>query len=522
MSISIDLPDIDPSSESVRKRIARTFAGNIEKSSQETNPVPHWKQFAGEMWGLSDFSPHQTKMWDWASRIELGVPMSSHVGIWPRDHGKSTTAEAITCYLGAKRATEYAVYVSGTQDQADKHVASIESFLTSNRLSTKYPELSTPQVNRVGQIKGWRRDRLTTASGLVIDALGLDVKARGIKFGMKRPDLIILDDIDEEHDSAAITDKKEQKITNKILGIGSDDTKVLAIQNVIKEDGIFHRIGNGEADYLLGADVVGPIKAVENIEYKQIKAENGYKYRVTGGTPTWSQMGLKVCERLINRIGISAFLRECQHEVDDVGGGIFDHIEYRHATIEDVWEKTDIVRVVVAVDPAVTSNDKSDSYAIQVDALGEDGIIYRLFSWEQQSSPEKTIRLALRKSIEMGADRLVIETDQGGDTWESVVKRAWSFLVGSEDYPQITKKTRRTRIQKERTGSTQKSKTARGMEMLHDYERGRIVHVTGTHLVLEKALNRAFVTKPFDLADASYWSWNDLRNKSGGRAHSLN
>jgi len=49
------------------------------------------------------------------------------------------------------------------------------------------------------------------------------------------------------------------------------------------------------------------------------------------------------------------------------------------------------------------------------------------------------------------------------------------------------------------------------MQMLEDYERGKIIHVQGTHHILEKALNRAFVKKPFDLADAAFYGWNDLR-----------
>jgi hypothetical protein len=46
--------------------------------------------------------------------------------------------------------------------------------------------------------------------------------------------------------------------------------------------------------------------------------------------------------------------------------------------------------------------------------------------------------------------------------------------------------------------------------MLTDYERGRIIHVLGTHEVLERALKRFPVQKPYDLVDAAGWSWRDL------------
>jgi hypothetical protein len=46
--------------------------------------------------------------------------------------------------------------------------------------------------------------------------------------------------------------------------------------------------------------------------------------------------------------------------------------------------------------------------------------------------------------------------------------------------------------------------------MLSAYERGQFVHVIGTHETLERALRRFPKTKPFDLTDASFWSWHDL------------
>ena len=66
----------------------------------------------------------------------------------------------------------------------------------------------------------------------------------------------------------------------------------------------------------------------------------------------------------------------------------------------------------------------------------------------------------------------------------------------------------------EKAGSTQQSKAARGAHMLADYERpGKIVHVAGYHEVLERALRRFPLTKPFDLVDASYYGWLDLSGK---------
>jgi len=46
-----------------------------------------------------------------------------------------------------------------------------------------------PARRQVRQSKGWRRNRLRTASGFTIVAIGLDTAARGVKLDEDRPDL---------------------------------------------------------------------------------------------------------------------------------------------------------------------------------------------------------------------------------------------------------------------------------------------------------------------------------------------
>jgi phage terminase large subunit-like protein len=227
---------------------------------------------------------------------------------------------------------------------------------------------------------------------------------------------------------------------------------------------------------------------------------------IVSGVATWPDgQSLDVCQAQINEWGLSAFLSESQHEIT-ADGGLFDHLVYRHCARADV---PDLVRVVVWCDPAVTATDQSDSNGIQVDGLAADGTIYRLYSSEQRSTPEQTIRLALLKAVEYGADHIGIETDQGGETWRSVVLVAWNSLVESDDHPHITAEMERPRMKSAKAGSIG-SKAHRASQMLAAYERGELMHVIGTHATLEAALNRFPKSKPYDLVDAAYWSWRDL------------
>src|SRR5271157_4913460 len=151
------------------------------------------------------FAERHVEMWEWEEAIVHGKRPRPLVAIWGRGGGKSTAAEAVVVKLGARQVRNYAWYVSSTQDKADQHVASISEMLEADSLSRYYPELARRRLGKYGASKGWRRERLSTESGLTIDALGLDTGSRGAKIGAQRPDIIILDDIDELQDSFATT-----------------------------------------------------------------------------------------------------------------------------------------------------------------------------------------------------------------------------------------------------------------------------------------------------------------------------
>lgn len=469
---------------------------------QERLPLIYPKSFT------KAFADYHGVLWQWIDDLTLLAPPSLIV-IWPRGSGKSTDAEVGAVEVGATRLRQYCWYVRETQDQADKSVENIGALLESPEVERYYPLMSERALGKYGKPKGWRRNRLMTAQGFTVDAMGLDTAIRGVKVEENRPDLIILDDIDGRHDSIVKTTKKLEIITESIIPAGSPNVAILAIQNLQLPDGVFAQIVDGRAEFLLERVVSGPHKAIENLAYKQ---KDG-KFIVTGGQPTWPEgQGIETIQRQINLWGLTAFLREAQHEVEK-SGGMYDHIEFQHCEWDEV---PDLIKIAVWVDPAVTSTDKSDNMGLQADGIAENGKIYRLFSWEAITSPEDAIKRAIRKAMELGALQVGVETDQGGDTWVSVYARALDDIKGTppEDEKELEEWKARPwpTFKADKAGAGHGPKTHRGQQMLADYERGAIVHVIGTHAILEKSLRR-FPKKPLDLADAAYWSWADLRNR---------
>lgn len=300
-----------------------------------------WLQTLFPRYVRHPFADRHRQFWEWVWAIEKGIkPIEAEVSVWPRGGAKSTSAELGATALGVRGKRKYAIYVRMTQDQADHSVGNIGTMLESASIERHYPEHATRLVGKYGASKGWRRERMRTEGGFTVDAMGLDTAARGAKVDEDRPDLIILDDIDEKLDSPTTTLKKIALITTSILPAGSEDVAIMAIQNLIIADGFFSRLVDGRADYLARRHVNGPFPAIEDLEWQweHDRAKNVRRAVIVGGSATWEGQNLTTCQQQIDDWGISAFLKEAQHEVKTKSEGIaFRFEERRH--LEDMSDE---------------------------------------------------------------------------------------------------------------------------------------------------------------------------------------
>jgi phage terminase large subunit-like protein len=317
------------------QRIRRTQPGN-----PAIDALP-WDAWLGKIVPtLGTFATHHERFWRHIWTIEPGTRPVPFVAIWARGGAKSSSAELATIALGARGKRRYGLYVSGTQEQADKHLDAIAAMLESSEMATHYPGMANRAVNKYGSSRGWRRNRLTTASGFVVDAVGLRTGTRGVKFEDARPDFIILDDIDELDDGTEATEKKIHTLTHTLLPAGSNDLAVVAIQNLIIPDGIFARLSpdaDEPADFLADRDVSGPIPAIWNLT---TETQDG-RVVITGGDASWAGQPRAVCQQQINDWGYDAFLAEAQHQPRLRGAKVFQPEWWdgkaRYDAEDDAW-----------------------------------------------------------------------------------------------------------------------------------------------------------------------------------------
>lgn len=540
-----------PELDAARARLAERF----RTPRADRGVPPEWRLWLRDLFGphLRDkrghdvpFAPHQERFWEWVWAIEAGERPRPFVAIWPRGGAKSTSAELSCVAVAAKRTRRYGLYICSSQDRADDHVQSVAGMFESNVLAARYPHVSERLVGKYGNSKGWRRNRIRT-SVFTLDGIGLDVAARGAKLDEDRPDFIIIDDVDEEGDTLEAVRKKEALLTKTLLPAGAEDAAILFVQNVIHENSIAARLCGVDTehkpDYLVDRIVTGPIPALRDLAYE----ERDGRWVLIAGQPTWAGQDLERCQEAVDTWGLTAFLTERQHDVTVRKGGMYERVAFRHCRPDEV---PDLLRIVGWVDPAVTDKDESDSQGIQFDGVDQQGAIYRLWSWERRASPELVLRLAIAKGIDLKAQRIGVETDQGGDTWRPAYRDAATAVRdalladqapelpqrGLQNYSptevelyallgalwvSLRERARRTGVPIDlrlpgfadgKAGAGHGSKVHRQSLQLAEYEKpGRIVHVLGTHERLEKALRR-FPRKPLDLADASWWGLADLRH----------
>lgn len=102
--------------------------------------------------------------------------------------------------------------------------------------------------------------------------------------------------------------------------------------------------------------------------------------------------------------------------LEDVPGALWARGNIKYGKVEDY------ARIVVAVDPAVTSGEKSDETGIIVAALGHDGYGYVLEDLSCRKSPNEWASDVIAAYDRWQADRIIAETNQGGDMVEHTIR----------------------------------------------------------------------------------------------------
>lgn len=178
----------------------------------------------------------------------------------------------------------------------------------------------------------------------------------------------------------------------------------------------------------------------------------------------------------------------------NLAAGVIDSLRRRYGGTRLARQELDVEKIVVAIDPAVTSHAGSDETGLIVAARDARGHFYVLADASGKHAPEVWARLSVHLYEEWGADVVVGEVNEGGD----LIARMLRLTDADVPFKPVR---------------AMKSKGARAFPVAALYEQGRVHHV-GTHTLLEDQMCRftsAGITggSP-DRVDALVWAITEL------------
>lgn len=237
-----------------------------------------------------------------------------------------------------------------------------------------------------------------------------------------------------------------------------------------------------------------PLPVLQEIEAKdssRVVTGSSYENRANLD-PTWFD------EILADYEGTTVGRQELYAEIlDEYPGALWGRELLNDARVFPADAVPDLSRVVVAVDPAVTSGDDSDETGIIVVGT-RDGRGYVVEDLTCRKSPEGWARDVVMAYHNHQADRVVAETNNGGDLVESVLR--------THD-PSVSYKSVRA----------SRGKRTRAEPVAALYEQGKVKHVPGLGALEDQMVSFLPDQRESpDRVDALVWALTELM-VSGGR-----
>lgn len=158
----------------------------------------------------------------------------------PRGEAKSTiVTQLLTLWCVVTERKHFMGIIMDSMDQAEQMLAAIKVELESN------PRLAQDFPNACGGGRVWQVGEIVTANNRKVKAAGAGKKLRGWRFGPHRPDLILLDDIenDENVRKKDQRDKLEGWLKKAVMKLGPPDgtMDIFYLGTILHYDSVLNR-----------------------------------------------------------------------------------------------------------------------------------------------------------------------------------------------------------------------------------------------------------------------------------------
>ena len=360
----------------IRKQLGAidlAFFGNAYLPHYFSKPSPKFHYELDKIWTdgvLKGFNPYtQPKIVD-------AQPGCHHAVAAPRGHAKSTNLTfKDDLHAVLYRYKHYILILSDTYPQAASFLEAISDELEENEAITE------DFGNIVGNV--WREDVIVTKTKIKIQAKGAGQKVRGLKHKNWRPDLIVLDDI--ENDENVRTPEQREKLKNwfykAVSKCGDTYTDFVYIGTVLHYDSLLVNVMNNPEYNSVKYKAVLNFSAsplwniwetiLTNKNNKNRKAEalaffNKNKQAMLKGTKVLWEEKLSYYDLMFMKVseGAASFNSEEQNEPIDPEDCLFNKENFDYYNPHDVNFSDKDFNFYGFVDPSLGKSKKSDFSAI--------------------------------------------------------------------------------------------------------------------------------------------------------------
>ena len=321
----------------------------------------------------------------------------------PRGHGKSQILSfgfPIWCVVFGY--AKNILIVSDTVDQANQFIMAIRDELEENEL------LRDTFGDLVGT-KVWSNAKIQTANKIQVVGKGAGQKLRGIKYRQFRPDVIIVDDL--ENDESVETEAQRAKLLNwfqkALIPCGNTTVKIIYIGTILNYESSLNKILTAPEYSMWNRkkyqavikfsksplweeweNILNDEKLENPSEIAKEFFEKHKKAMLKGTEVLWAdkQPDYYYDLMLMRKMNPEAFDSEYQNDPVSESQRIFKEDWFKY------WEVLpDIREVYISVDPSLAKKYKADNSAIVILGRGIDNYIYVLKADIKRRKPDKII-----------------------------------------------------------------------------------------------------------------------------------
>lgn len=335
---------IAPTRAAAAGEILRRVVANL----RDAGPMPFARYFVPHLVDGA-FSPLHDDLNEWHRRETRRPPGAKDAYAAPRGHGKSTAGVEIPALFHAAYCTRrFQILASDTYDQATQRLATVIDEVENNpKLRAAFPGLR-PKIDAKGQLARWRDDDVEFECGCRIMAAGAGKSLRGARKGATRPDLLYLDDLEDEASVAteASRAKRLRWISRVALGLADPRKGISALwvgtilsRSALLNDATGAALDEGQerpewarpwSPHVYAAEIRGSAaisttvvvdeedKATGHVRKVVVRTPEGKPLRYTIGSPLWSELTRGDLARIRYSIGALSYAAEYLSDpVDD-------------------------------------------------------------------------------------------------------------------------------------------------------------------------------------------------------------